>query len=86
MEKAKKLIEAGARPGVAIRECLVDRELTVATFADKYGLNEKAVSNSINANVRPTDAMVEALSKELGGTTDEWKMLLWEAARPTVAA
>lgn len=86
MEKVKKLIKAGARVGVAIRECLVDRDLTVQTFAAKYGLNEKSVSNSINANVKSTDALVEALSSELGGSPDEWKMLLWQAARPETAA
>jgi plasmid maintenance system antidote protein VapI len=87
MEKVRRLIEAGARAGVAIREVLlVDRDLTVATFAEKYELPEKSVSNAINANVRPTDALAEALSTELGGTADEWKMLLWEAARPSVAA
>jgi plasmid maintenance system antidote protein VapI len=86
MEKVKRLIEAGARAGVAIRECLADRQLNVATFAEKYELPEKAVSNAINANVRSTDALVEALSTELGGSPDEWKMLLWEAARPSVAA
>jgi plasmid maintenance system antidote protein VapI len=87
MEKVRKLIEAGARAGVAIRETLFsDRSLTLAGFAAKYELPEKSVSNAINANVRPTDALVEALSTELGGSADEWKMLLWEAARPSVAA
>ena len=86
MDKVKKLIEAGARIGIAIRESLLDRGLTVATFADKHGVHEKAVSNAINANIRPTDAIITALVEELGGTPDEWKMLLWEAAKPEVAA
>jgi hypothetical protein len=53
MEKVRKLIEAGARTGVAIREALlVDRQLTVAAFAEKHDLPEKSVSNGINGNVR----------------------------------
>lgn len=86
MDKVRKLIEAGARVGIAIREALLDCGLTVATFAAKYEVNEKAVSNTINANIRPTDTIIAALVKELGGTSDEWKMLLWEAAKPDVAA
>lgn len=82
MEKVRKLIEAGARCGVAIREALLDRGLTVQTLAAKYDLPEKAVSNSINANVRPTDALVDALVAELGGEPHDWRMLLWEAAKP----
>lgn len=85
MEKVEKLIEAGARSGVAIREALADRQLTVATFADKYGLNEKAVSNAINGNVKPTDGFVAALVAELGGTASAWRMLLWQAAKPEQA-
>jgi plasmid maintenance system antidote protein VapI len=86
MEKVKKLIEAGARVGVAIREALLtDRNLTVAGLAEKYSLNEKAVSNAINGNVRATDGVLSALVAELGGTADSWRMLLWHAAKPEQA-
>lgn len=86
MEKVEKLIEAGARSGVAIRETLfADRSLTIAGFAAKYDLNEKAVSNAINGNVRATDGVLAALVAELGGTADKWRMLLWHAAKPEQA-
>jgi plasmid maintenance system antidote protein VapI len=84
MEKVRKLIEAGARTGVAIREALlVDRQLTVAAFAEKHDLPEKSVSNGINGNVRATEALCAALSTELGGEPAEWATLLWNASKPS---
>jgi plasmid maintenance system antidote protein VapI len=86
MEKVEKLIEAGARLGIAIREALLtDRNLTVAGLADKYSLNEKAVSNAINGNIRASDGVVAALVAELGGTPDGWRMLLWKSSKPEQA-
>jgi plasmid maintenance system antidote protein VapI len=83
MEKVRKLIEVGARPGVAIREILfTDRALTIAGFAMKYELPEKAVSNGINGNVRATEGLCAALANELGGEATEWAALLWEASKP----
>lgn len=86
MDKVKSLIANGARTATAIREALFANDLTVVAFADKYELPEKAVSNSINGNVRATDKLVAALAMELGGTADEWRLLLWEAAKPEIAA
>lgn len=86
MDKVKSLIASGARAATAIREALFSNGLTVAGFAAKYDLPETAVSNAINGNVRATDKLVAALESELGGTADEWRWLLWEAAKPEIAA
>lgn len=86
MDKVKSLIASGARIPIAIREALFSNGLTVLAFATKYSLPDKAVSNAINGNVRPTDHLIEALVAELGGSADDWRLLLWEAARPEVAA
>jgi plasmid maintenance system antidote protein VapI len=83
MEKVKKLIEAGARIPTAIKESL---PVTLGAFADQHGLNEKAVSNAINGNVRPSDDLIAAFVRELGGTEAEWRELLWLAAKPDAVA
>lgn len=82
MDKVKTLVDAGTRVGFAIRQALLERELTVSAFAEKNKLNEKAVSSAIHGSVRATDAVVEALAKELGGSPEEWRMLLWKGAMP----
>lgn len=86
MEKVKKLIEAGMSIPAAIREALVQNGLTVSEFAERHGLNRAAASNHINGNVRPTDDTISALIKELDGTADDWRELLWLAAKPEKAS
>lgn len=79
MDKVKKLVRAGASIPTAIKESL---GMSVVDFADKHDLPRAAVSNAINGNVRPSEPLVAALVAELGGTPDDWRLLLWEAARP----
>lgn len=83
MDKVKTLVDGGARIPTAVKEALLP--LTVTEFADKHSLPRSAVSNAINGNIRPTDEMVAALIKELGGTVDEWRLLLWKASKPEPA-
>lgn len=83
MDKVKKLIDAGASIPTAIKESL---GMTINAFAERHSLPAKAVSNAINGNVRPTDALIAALVAELGGTAGEWRELLWLAAKPTALA
>lgn len=83
MLKVKKLVEAGAEIPVAIKQSL---GMTVENFAEKYELPRPSVSNAINGNVRATDDLVAALIAELGGTADEWRLLLWEAGKPVQAS
>lgn len=83
MEKVKKLVEAGAPIPSAIKTAL---GMPLTTFADKYGRSRQNINDAINARRIATDADIDALVAELGGTRDEWRMLLWEAARPTHAA
>lgn len=87
MEKVKKLVEEGMSIPAAIKEALAQKGLaTVSDFAERHELNRAATSNHINGNVRPTDATVDALVAELGGTPDEWRELLWIAAKPERAS
>lgn len=79
MDKVKELIEAGATITQAIKIAL---GMPLSAFADKYELARPSVSNQLNANVRPTDDTVAALVKELGGTENDWRELLWQAMRP----
>lgn len=83
MEKVKKLIEAGATIQGAIREAI---GIPITQFAEKYNLPRSSVHNHITGHVKASDATVNALVAELGGTPDEWRMLLWEAARPVKVA
>ena len=83
MDKVKKLIEAGSSITGAIKESL---GMTVTAFADSNGLAMGAVSDALSGARRPSAAIIAALVNHLGGTPDEWRMLLWEAARPDVAS
>jgi plasmid maintenance system antidote protein VapI len=83
MEKVNNLISAGSTISGAIKEALGK---TVVQFADDHQLPRPAVSNAINGNVRASDAVVAALAKELGGTEDEWRELLWLAGKPGSAS
>lgn len=82
MDKVKKLIEAGASVPGAIREALAQKGLSVLAFADQYELPYRAASGAINGGVRATDSMIDALVRELGGGAEEWRELLWLAAKP----
>jgi plasmid maintenance system antidote protein VapI len=87
MEKVKKLVDAGSSIPTAIKEALSQVGLpTVAAFAEKHDLARASVANHVNGTVKATDDTVAALVAELGGTTEEWRELLWLAAKPTVSA
>lgn len=79
MDKVKKLVHAGAEIPFAIKQAL---GMSVSDFADKHQLNRSSTASHINGNVRATDDTIAALIAELGGTEYEWRLLLWEAARP----
>lgn len=86
MEKVKKLVEAGASIPAAIKEGLAQAGCpTIADFAAKHGLVRASVANHINGTVRATDDTVAALVAELGGDPDDWRELLWLAAKPARA-
>jgi hypothetical protein len=87
MEKVKQMVQAGVSIPTAIKEALSQNGLdSLEAFAGKYGLIRAAVSNHINGNVRPSDEAIAALISELGGTPDEWRELLWLAAKPAASA
>lgn len=87
MEKVKKLVRAGASIPTAIKEALSQAGVTsVAAFAEKHGLARGSVANHINGTQRATDDTIAALVAELGGTADEWRELLWLAAKPSAGA
>jgi hypothetical protein len=81
MDKVKKMVEAGARITPAVLEALGQNGLTLTAFAQKYRLPYAHTSRGVNGN-GPTDALIRALCKELGGTEAEWRELLWLAAKP----
>lgn len=83
MDKVKKLIRAGASIPTAIKESL---GMTVTDFADKHDLSRTAVAAAISGDRRASDAIIAALVSELGGTEQEWRVLLWESARPQSVA
>lgn len=87
MEKVKKMVEAGSSITAAIKEALAQNGLkTVGEFAEKYSLNRSVASAALNALARPTNDTIAALIAELGGTADEWRELLWLAAKPEKAS
>ena len=88
MEQVKRMVEAGVSAATAIKECLLQQPepLTIEAFAAKYpGVSGSSFSAAINGGVRPSEAVIDALASELGGTAYEWRMLLWEAAKPIPA-
>jgi plasmid maintenance system antidote protein VapI len=86
MEKVKKMVEGGASIPTAIKEALSQSGFsTIQAFAEKHDLVRASVANHINGTVRATDDTIAALIAELGGTADEWRELLWLAAKPSQA-
>lgn len=82
METVKKSVDRGVDVTMAIKGALLLNGLDVSDFADKYGFPRPTVSQVVNGAVRPTDAMLTALIKELGGDPDGWRELLWLAGKP----
>lgn len=76
MEKVKKLVEAGASVGGAIKESL---GMSVSAFAAKYGLPRTSTSEALNGSGVATERVIDALTAELGGAPDEWRALLRHA-------
>ena len=79
MEKVKKLVELGVSIPNAIKEAL---GMPISEFADRYDIPATVASDVINGGRRATEKHLNALISELGGTEDEWRMLLWEAGKP----
>jgi plasmid maintenance system antidote protein VapI len=88
MEAVKQMVDAGGVSiPAAIKEALRQKGLeTIAAFAEKHGLVRASATNHINGVVRATDDTIDALIAEFGGTRDEWRELLWLAAKPVVTA
>jgi transcriptional regulator with XRE-family HTH domain len=86
MEQVKQMVDAGARIPVAVKEALLAKGLTIASFAEKYGLGDSATRNAINGLQRAGATTLSALATELGGTADEWAEMLWLAAKPIASA
>ncbi len=87
MDKVKRLVKAGATIPGAIQDVL--RQLgfpTVTAFAEKYDRDRSNMTRVIQGTRAPTQADVDALLLELGGTDAEWRELLHEAGRPSKVA
>ena len=83
MDKVKQMIAAGVSVGLAVRECLPDR---LQDFCARHGLVRSMVSGMLHGDRRASAGLIAALVAELGGTADEWRLLLWQGARPEVTA
>lgn len=83
MEKVKEMVAAGVSIPTAIKEAL---GMKIPEFAKKHRLNVNSARLHIGGHARPSDETIAALIKELGGTGREWRLLLWEAARPEQVA
>ncbi len=83
MDQVKANIARGTEPGTAIRgELLATKGLTVKAFAAKHRLPRQSTVEALRGARRPTDKLLRALARELGGSKQAWATLLWEAARP----
>jgi hypothetical protein len=83
----RQMVDAGVSIPTAIKEALAKNGLdSVTAFAERYALNPSAARNHLAGLVRATDDTVTALVAELAGTTDEWRELLWLAAKPALSA
>jgi transcriptional regulator with XRE-family HTH domain len=83
MEKVKKLVELGVPIPVAIKQAI---GVSLGEFAERNEIPMTTVSETINGARRPTERILNALISELGGTEDEWRMLLWEAGKPDASS
>lgn len=83
MDKVKEMVDAGVSVPTAIKEVLGIR---LSEFAKKHNLNATTLRMQVYGHVRANDETVAALAAELGGTEHDWRMLLWEAGRPTQPA
>jgi predicted ArsR family transcriptional regulator len=84
--EVRQMIDAGVSIQTAIKEALSKNGLgSITAFAEAHQLNPSAVRNHLGGLVRATDETVAALMAELGGTADEWRELLWMAAKPAVS-
>jgi hypothetical protein len=86
MDRVKELRAAGLPLPDAIKHALREVGLSVTEFADQNELSRSVTSEVLNLDRRPRDGHLRALAKHLGGTAEQWAQLLWEAARPEVAA
>lgn len=86
MNQVKRMMQAGVSLPTAVKELLTKEGLTVSAFAEKHNRPVTTISNVINGNVRAGDEDIAALIAEFGGDPHEWRMLLWENARPVAAA
>jgi hypothetical protein len=57
-----------------------------AEFAARNGLNRNNFTNSIYNGRTPTEAMVQSLMTELGGSARWWREQIWNVGKPTSIA
>jgi len=83
MQHVKEMVKGGTSIPAAIKDALAQKGLrSIAAFARKHSLIRATASSQINGILRATDDVVAALIAELGGTSEEWRELLWLASRP----
>lgn len=86
MDQVQRFIAAGASIPNAIKVALDQAGMSLAAFGLKYGVARSHVSRAIGGAERPGAGVLRGLVEELGGSEDQWRLLLHEAGRPAVAA
>lgn len=82
MDRVKNLMAAGASLADAVRVALGDR--SIVTVAAERNLNRSNLSSALSGGRAPTSEEIEAMVAELGGTFEEWREVIAEAAAARV--
>jgi hypothetical protein len=84
MDKVKALLAAGATLSQAVRSALGARSLRAVALERALAVSD--LSSALAGSRLATDRVVAAMVAELGGTTDEWRLLFGEAMQQRAAA
>jgi hypothetical protein len=84
MDKVKNLMTHGADLSDAVRIALGGR--TFGVVADAQDVNAKNLISVLNGKRVPSAAEINALVSELGGSFEEWRDLIANAAADAVRA
>lgn len=79
MDQVKRLVAAGLSLSEAIKHAL---GIQIGEMAERYDIPRPILSDVINSRRVANERELDALVAELGGTPDQWREMLWLAAKP----